>query len=266
MGRKPARPRFKYTREFINKDGKPDTYIERRGLRELKIPVSKQARGKLPRVQEQAQLLSIVASKILKEAGERSLVEVIEGVKQRKGVDRDAAIKDAIAMWDYDIMRRYGIISPVTHAADFLGGMYLIARLFAVRSARKRAYSPLPATTRHLLQVLAFADAWHWLHMEVHDEHRLALGGAQLAKNLGAAAPARTEKKKERVEFVRQACVAYWSKHGRRNAAHTASRLYSQVNGTLKAKGHQTYTLDSFVKLVREIFGESAGKSESSST
>lgn len=72
MARKLARPRFKYTREFINKDGKPDTYIERRGLREFKTPASKQARSKLlPRVQEEAQLLSIAASKILKKAGEK---------------------------------------------------------------------------------------------------------------------------------------------------------------------------------------------------
>ena len=50
--RKPARRGFKHTREFIDDNGKPDTYIERRGLREFKTPASKQARAKLlPRAQ-----------------------------------------------------------------------------------------------------------------------------------------------------------------------------------------------------------------------
>jgi hypothetical protein len=85
VARKPARPRFKHTRDFIDDDGKPDTYIERRGLREFKTPASKQARAKLlPRAQEEAVLLSRAASEILKRAGERTLRNVLESVKQAK--------------------------------------------------------------------------------------------------------------------------------------------------------------------------------------
>jgi hypothetical protein len=61
MARKPARPKLVHTREFIDEDGTP-AYIERRGLRELKTPLSKQARS-------------------LKKAGEKTLNEVLEGVK-----------------------------------------------------------------------------------------------------------------------------------------------------------------------------------------
>jgi hypothetical protein len=261
MARKVARPRFKYTREFINKDGKPDTYIERRGLREFKIPASKQDRSKLlPRVQEEAQLLSIAASKILKKAGEKTLSDVLEGVKQAKSKDEDA-IKAAVMAWDFDIGMRYGILSPVTLAANFLSGVHSITNAFVDGLADKQADDAVPHLTRRVQQVFAFADTWHWLRMEVYGEHRLALDGARSAENLGAAAPARAEKKKERMEIVRRACAAYWAKHGRRNAAHTAERLYSEVQETLKTKGHQTYTRESFVKVAREIFCESASQS-----
>lgn len=176
-------------------------------------------------------------------------------------MDVDTVVKTAIVTWDSDISKRYGIISPVTLAADFLGEMYLITRLFAVHAVGNQARNALPDTTCHLLQLFAFADTWHWLHMEVYGEHRLALDGARSAENLGAAAPARAEKKKERMEIVRRACAVYWAKHGRRNAAHTAERLYSEVQETLKTKGHQTYTREFFVKVVREIFYESASQS-----
>jgi hypothetical protein len=261
MAKKPPRPRLTHIRNFIDDDGKRD-YIERRGLREFKTPASKQTRSKLlPRVQEEAQLLSIAASKILKKVGEKSLSDVLESVKQVKPKDEDTAIKAAIVVWDTDITKRYGILSPVTLAADFLGEMYLITRLFAARPAGKRAYNTLPDITRHLLQVFAFADTWHWLHVEVYGAHRLALDGARSAENLRAASPARAEKKKKRMAIVRRACAVYWTKHGPRNAAYTAERLYSEVHKTLKTKGHQTYTRESFVKVVREIFRESASQS-----
>lgn len=83
MARKPARPRFTHDRKFIDVDGKPDTYVERRGLREFKTPVSKHARSKLlPRSQEAAQHLTIAASEILKKVRERTLSDVLESVKQ----------------------------------------------------------------------------------------------------------------------------------------------------------------------------------------
>jgi hypothetical protein len=196
MARKPAHPRLKHTGEFVDDDGKPN-YIERRGLREFKTPLSKQARSDLlPRVQNEAQILSLAASEILKRVGEKTLSEVLDSIGRTKPKDVDAAIKTTIVRWDFDISKRYGILSPVTLAADFLGGMYLIASLFAVRPAGKPAHSALPDMTRHLLQLFAFADTWHWLHMEVHGAHRLALDGARSAENLRAAAPARTEKRK----------------------------------------------------------------------
>jgi hypothetical protein len=82
MARIPARPRFTHDRKFVDVDGKPDTYTERRGLREFKTPVSKRARSKLlPRSQEVAQHLTIAASEILKKVGEKTLSDVLESVK-----------------------------------------------------------------------------------------------------------------------------------------------------------------------------------------
>jgi hypothetical protein len=249
-----------HTREFIDEDGTP-AYIERRGLRELKTPLSKQARSKLlPRVQKVAQQLNIAASEILKKAGEKTLNEVVEGVKRAKPRDEDAAIKAAVVAWGSDITTRWGILSLVTLAADFLAGLYLIPLSFTSQPVDKQPDEALHDLTRRILQAY-FCDAWHWLYMEVYGEHRLALAGVQSAENLGAAAPARTEKKKERKEMVRQACEAYWKKNGRRNAAHTAVRLFPAVKKELETKGHKTYTPESFEKLVREIVRESVGRS-----
>jgi hypothetical protein len=263
MARKqaPARPRFKHTREFVDDNGTP-TYIERRGLREFKTPTSKQARATLlPRAQKEAVLLSIAASEILKRAGERTLFDVLESVKKARPKDEDTAIKAAVIAWDFDIARRYGILSPVTLAADFLGIMHSITGSFVDSLVDKQADNALPDITRRMQQLFAFADTWHLLHLEVYGQHRRAWGSAQSAKNLGTAALSRAEKKKERTEIVRQACEVYWTKHGRRNAAGTAGRLCSKVNEILRTSGHKTYTPESFVKVVREILRESASQS-----
>jgi hypothetical protein len=164
--------------------------------------------------------------------------------------------------WDFDIAIRYGILSPVTLAANFLAGVHSIAGSLVDRLTDKQADNALPDITRRMLQVFAFADTWHLLHMEVYGEHRRALDGARSAENLGAAAPARAEKKERRKEIVRQACEDYWTKHGSRNPAHTARRLYDAVREKLDMEKHQTYTLESFEKLVREIFRESASQSK----
>jgi hypothetical protein len=261
--RKPARRGFKHTREFIDDNGKPDTYIERRGLREFKTPASKQARAKLlPRAQEEAVLLSIAALEILKRAGERTLLDVLESVRQAKPEDEETAIKAAVMAWDFDITIRYGILSPVTAAANFLAGVHSIKDAFVDRLTDKQADNALPdEITRRMQQVFAFADTWHLLHMEVYGQHRRAWGSARSAENLGAAALARAEKKKKRMEIVRRACEVYWTKHGRRNAAQTAERLYSDVRKTLETTGHQTYTRESFVVVVREIFRENGSQS-----
>jgi hypothetical protein len=261
MARKPARPRFTHDRKFIDVDGKPDTYIERRGLREFKTPVSKRARSKLlPRSQEVAQHLSIAASEILKKVGEKTLNDVLESVNQAKPKDEDTAIRAAVIAWDFDIAIRYGILSPVTLAVNFLSGMHSITYAFADRLADKQADDAALHITRRMQQVFAFADIWHLLHMEVHGEHRLALDGARSAENLEAAAPARRKKREERKEIVRRECEVYWTKNGPRNAAHTAKRLLSVVNKTLETKGHRTYTAESFEILVREISRESASQ------
>jgi hypothetical protein len=197
----------------------------------------------------------------LKRAGERTLLDVLESVRHANPKDQDTAIKAAVMAWDFDIAIRYGILSPVTLAANFLAGVHSITSSYAGRLVDKQADNALPDITRRMLQVFAFADTWHWLHMEVYGEHRRAWGATRSAENLGAAAVSRAEKKKERVEIVRRVCEVYWTKHGRRNAAHTATRLYSDAQKILEAKGYQTYTRESFVKVVREIFRESASQS-----
>jgi hypothetical protein len=102
-------------------------------------------------------------------------------------------------------------------------------------------------------QVKAIKDDWF--------ESIFGVGGRDLkaawaAENLAAAAPARTEKKKERADIIRQKCEVYWTKHsgnGRRNAALTAQHLLVDINRTLKQAGHQIYTVQSLEKLVRKI-------------
>lgn len=260
MAKKLSRQRFVLTREFINKDGKLDTYIERRGIREIKRRASTLAGTKsVPRAQEVAQHLSIAALAILKKAGEKAHTDVIERVKQESTTDEGQAIKSALIAWNFDITFRYGILSPVTLAADFLGQLYLITGSFADGLLCKQADRALNDITRSMQQVFAFCDTWHWLHMEIYGEHRHALDGARSTENLRAAAPARTKRKKERVWIVRQLCEAYWAKSDRvgfRNASRTAQRLRPTVNERLKQAGHQTYTAESLEKLVREISRE----------
>jgi predicted deacylase len=149
------------------------------------------------------------------------------------------------------------MLSPVTLAVNFLSGMHSTTYAFADRLADKQADDAALQITRRMQQVFAFADIWHLLHMEFYGEHRLALDGARSAEN---PAPARRKKREGRKEIVRRECEVYWTKHGPRNASHTAKRLLSVVNKTLETQGHRTYTAESFEKLVREIFRESASQ------
>jgi hypothetical protein len=195
MARKVARPRFKYAREFINKDGKPDTYIERRGLQEFKTSVLIQASSKsLPRSQEVARHLAIAASEILKKVGEKTLSDVLEGVKQAKPKDEDA-IKAAVMAWDFDIAMRYGIFSPVTLAANFLSGVHSITNAFVDSLTDKQADDAVPHLTRRVQQVFelpTFGIGFIWRFTESTGSRWMAHGPPQISE------PQRQREQKER--------------------------------------------------------------------
>jgi hypothetical protein len=111
-------------------------------------------------------------------------------------------------------------------------------------------------------QVKAIKDEWFESNFGPKGRY---LKAAWAAENFAAAVPTQAQKKEERVEIVRPACEAYWTKHGRRNSAQTALHLLSGVNKTLKQAKHPPYTIESFEKLVREIMGKAtSGKTTSS--
>ena len=89
--------------------------------------------------------------------------------------------------WDFDITIRYGILSPVTAAANFLAGVHSIKDAFVDRLTDKQADNALPdEITRRMQQVFAFADTWHLLHMEVYGQHRRCVKAGRQSENRAA--------------------------------------------------------------------------------
>jgi hypothetical protein len=146
--------------------------------------------------------------------------------------------------WVSSIHRRKGSLSPEAIAADFLFRSHRLAQA-------------LKDDQDMFTWALVFADAWHWLHLEVLGEHRAAYDGVKARQGREMSAPARSKKKADREHIVRE--VYRERRLGTRNpkvfknASSAAATILDEVNARLKERGSQTYTEKTLQKILGPV-------------
>ena len=189
-------------------------------------------------------LLFMAANRHLRAVGEMDYFAVLDTCEKLSKTDYPSPeqISTHLQMWVAGLKARKGSLSIDTIAARFLQTQ---DRLFLLLSENKEMQEA----------AMAYADAWHWLHMELYGEHELAANAeaaertADAAQRLAAKASAgRTEgPKAQKVNgALRSAVIAteyekYAANEGnlarRLSAKHVASQILDNVNGALATKG-----------------------------
>jgi hypothetical protein len=157
------------------------TYTEQYGLRTLSLDLSASGMAKAaaepPEALRTAKRLTGVAAALLREAGEKTALEIIQQTKPKP--EKRGEIGAALFRWTHKIELKYGSLSPISVAAQFLGSMFYVTTLLGPKEGARE--SDLDHVTRSMsrdfISVICLCEAWHWLHMDVFGGHRLAMTG-----------------------------------------------------------------------------------------
>ena len=162
---------------------------------------------------------------------------------------------DGPKLWSNFIETKNGTLSIEATAAVF---HELIDELFAGFLVSNGIALPDHASHPKYMnfreQVFRLCDAWHWLHMELFDEHKKALRGneAETIRQKGAARNADRGKLKESIveERVRLFCRILKGKSWARKIAET---LRSEINLLFKKQELTPYSEEVLIKTIRRI-------------
>jgi hypothetical protein len=189
------RRRLKTVRSLDRQTGQ---YSETRGLRRAAFNVRE---GGLPSTSDEtAYELWRWAEAFLVMLGETTPERIVEAC----GADR---VKMATEMKDLmtRLNTKYGVLSPPACAGKFLVThqvveMAVVDLLFLLKVDIDRA-----ASSGILEQVYELADAWHWWHMELKDEHVSAYAKMEETDRLRKQGQTTADKGKRRAEIIRAA-------------------------------------------------------------
>jgi hypothetical protein len=174
--------------------------VERRGVRSRATPITSDLRLRLAldaldpdNAHNRFKRLHAAALDILKSAGLPTLEDSnkLWLAAEEQTEASNAELDRAASAWLEWVCEKKGELSREGVAAAFLHRLDKVERWMG-RTAEEQAFS-----------TIRFADAWHWLHLEVF-EHELAYGGLKRQQDLARSAPARTEKKAKSEEIIQQ--------------------------------------------------------------
>jgi hypothetical protein len=243
---KPKRRNIKHFR--ITNEARPDkslpkTTIELRGLRSLLTTSDGESTAsELHQAADRYNAVLVKAFEVLDATDEGAFVSALFQA-QGKAPDDSTETKQIISLYK-GIIERHSAISEVGTAAGFLLRAYELSTLLG--EANRTTWDA----------VFELCVAFHWLHMEVFDEHARAVGGAKAAANLAAAATGRIDQRHQREEIVRRICETAWSSHPLWKAPRMVERLGARINESLKGAGHKAYTTASLTKVVQRLARE----------
>ncbi len=170
-------------------------------------------------------------------------------------------ISQHFAMWANGLKNQKGSLSIDAIAARFI-------------QAHNRLFMLLNENLETHMAAFAYADAWHWLHMELFGEHELAASAevaeqaADAAQQLAAKAIAgRIEgpQAKKRYAALRNAVIATeYEKYRqaepnedrRTSAKSAAAQILDPVNATLNRENLGSLELSTLEKRLRKIINE----------
>ena len=192
-------------------------YTERRGLRGIIIeagqqPTTTEKASALDseNPSDKARFLNLAANRLLTRAGEATLQVVIQGAMASKANDQDAAISSASIKWLAALMKKYGVLSPIAVAAQFLFHQSAIINRLSwyAEGAENNSISDEAADksvkdiTELFSAVYALCDSWHWLRMELHGDHARLIEARDVAESRKKGAAANSNKKERRQTII----------------------------------------------------------------
>jgi hypothetical protein len=202
----PKIPRLNTSRHLDRNDDGSSRYREKRGLREVDITLGgvKKSRENPGSI---ATRLQAMAGDVLKFAGEKSVQQIIAEAESGE-------IGEALLSWVVDLDVKWGLTSPIAAAGRMLAlnavlkiklAGFLISADGSDDAGIKRGQGQLD---RLMVQIHAFADAWHWWHMEWEGEHELAFAKVEHAARQAKGSQTMANKGAQRTAIIRGAIDA----------------------------------------------------------
>ncbi len=214
------------------------TVVEKRGIRKSTRPIyadplenfaQENILGWTP--EDTYALLFMAANRHLRAKGEMdffAVCETAENIAHAEGKDPSETTSRHFLLWLEKMKGQTGALSIETAAAGFIRASDRLFMLLNENAAMQAAAHD-------------YADAWHWLHMELMGEHELAAKGsaAERGRKVGPEA-------KRRLGALRSAIIAQvYEKFAagearaayRNSASHAADAIFEEVNRTLEKRG-----------------------------
>jgi hypothetical protein len=209
--KKPKGSKLRTTRT-LTRDEEGIIYNESRGIRSLSIGSDGKDSGRDPAAT--GQLMGKVARDLLKRLGARSIEDVVGEAIKKRGNDQKSAVNKALLDWYSKIAEKHGILSVPALAAKFLGISQSLTSSTADALLKSDIVeddehdAAMAAVLKHMTQVFALCDAWHWLHMEFFGEHELAFAKQNHAAGQLKGSQSTAEKAAKRAAIVRAEITA----------------------------------------------------------
>ena len=249
------------THEFKREPGKGSvvaTITESRGLRHTQW-----SQFDCPDIDDPAEfdpahthaLLFMAANRHLRAVGEMDYFAVLDTSEELTKAEYPSPeqISRHLRMWIASLKTRKGSLSVDTIAARFLQSQDRLLQLLSESKEMQEA-------------AMAYADAWHWLHMELYGEHELAANAEAAERTADAAQQYAAKASAGRAEgpkaqkmkgALRLAVIAteyekYAAKEDklarRLSAKHVASHLHERINDVLAKDGLGSVTIATLEK------------------
>lgn len=177
-----------------DQSGAKALHVERRGIRQRVTPIMGNQTDQFvaymrspDRPANRFEVLKNCANEILGAAKIKPLKQVLKENAQRVSTESGVSLEktsDIIAeSWWENVLAKTGDVTPQGIAVNFLYWAYRVDRLSKM------------AGQESVVVALHFADAWHWLHLEISGEHVAACGGAKRQEALKSGPQRRASQK-----------------------------------------------------------------------
>lgn len=266
-GTNKGRRRIAHNIQVKATDGKLESYVEKRGLRELRYGLGDGSKEKGSFTDSEdpsskARFLNAAANALLSKVGEQTLENVIDETKSAKPNDEQHAISAALINWISGLIKRYGVFSPVTVAAQFLNHQHTILSNLVnhVEGASGDQISDADAEkfSKEMLRLLpiiyALCDSWHWWRMELYGDHAKLIDAQDVAASRQKGSASNKNKKEKRQEIIASAFDDYRASGGGVDDASAVAESIKQIAKTkCAAEGLAFISNDQLIRVIRRL-------------
>lgn len=173
-----------------------------------------------------------------------AVVESADKMAEAEGNDPTETISRHLRLWIEKMQSETGLLSVETAAARFLQASDQLLMLLNENEQVQEA-------------AFAYADAWHWLHLELYGEHELAAKGADAERALKAGPAAKRHKGAIRSTVIAMIYEDFAQREpkeaNRKSAKYVAPQIVKAVNQSLKKHDLEPLALGTIENQLRAI-------------